>query len=138
MTISPINNIQYNKQQNFRAKFSKQDINHFLKEIENNDVDIIPKLYTMLDFVKKLPGKDAKILVSSYRPWYQILIDEKSATQGRYYINTYHALKDMTVQSPKSSKKVLSVEKMTKETFLEKFYQNTKKTKEDIEKLFEE
>ena len=138
MKILPINNIQNNKQQNFKAKFSKQDINQFLKEIEDNDVDIVPKLYTMLDFVKALPGKEAKIISSNYRPWYQIQIDGKSATQGRYYISAFHALQDMTVQSEQSAKKVLSFDKMTKETFLEKFYKNSKKTIQDIEKLFEE
>ena len=96
MKILPINNTQTNTQ--FKAKFSKADINHFLMEIEENDVDIVPKLYTMLDFVKKLPGNEAKILASDYRPWYQIQIDGASATQGRYYINAYHALKDMTIQ----------------------------------------
>jgi hypothetical protein len=136
MKILPINNIQNNRQQNFKAKFSKQDVKHFLKEIEGNDVDIVPKLYTMLDFVKTIPGDEIKILSSSYRPWYQIQIDGKSATQGRYYINAYHALQDITVQSKDSPKKVLSVEKMTKETFWENFYKNSTKTIEDIENLF--
>lgn len=137
MKILPINNINTPNTQ-FKAKFSKGDVNHFLKEIENNDVDIVPKLYTMLDFVKTLPGREAKILSSSYRPWYQIQIDGKSATSGRYYINAYHALKDITVQSEKSPQKVLSAEKMTKENFLENFYKNSKKTIEDIKNIFEE
>ncbi len=136
MQILPINNIQNNKQQNFKAKFSKRDINHFLKEIEDNDIDIVPKLYTMLDFVKNHSGQEAKILASDYRPWYQIQIDGKSATQGRYFISAYHALEDMTIQSENSSKKVLSVEKMTKENFLNKFHENSKKTIEDIRNLF--
>ena len=120
----------------FKAKFSKQDVNHFLEEIKENDIDIVPKLYTMLDFVKTLPGREAKILVSNYRPWYQIQIDGVSATQGRYYINAYHALEDMTTQKNSFSKKVLSTEKMTKETFMEKFYKNSKKTIQDIKNLF--
>ena len=120
----------------FKAKFSKQDVNHFLEEIKENDIDIVPKLYTMLDFVKTLPGREAKILVSNYRPWYQIQIDGVSATQGRYYINAYHALEDMTTQKNSFSKKVLSTEKMTKETFMEKFYKNRKKTIQDIKNLF--
>ena len=134
MKILPINNTQTNTQ--FKAKFSKADINHFLMDIEENDVDIVPKLYTMLDFVKKLPGNEAKILASDYRPWYQIQIDGTSATQGRYYINAYHALKDMTIQGSSSSKKVLSSEKMTRETFMENFYKNSKKTIQDIKNLF--
>ena len=134
MKILPINNTRTNTQ--FKAKFSKQDVNHFLQEIKGNDVDIVPKLYTMLDFVKSLPGKEATILASHYRPWYQIQIDGTSATQGRYYINAYHALKDMTIQEGSSSKKVLSTEKMTKETFMEKFYKNSKKTIQDIKNLF--
>ena len=138
MKILPINNIQNNKQQNFKAKFSKQDVNHFLREIEDNDVDIVPKLYTMLDFVRTLYGKEAKILSSNYRPWYQIQIDGKSATQGRYYISAYHALKDMTIQSENSPKKVLSSEKMTKETFWDNFYKNSTKTIQDIKNLFKE
>ena len=137
MKISSINNIQNNKQQSFKAKFSAKDINNFVKELEGCDVDTIPKLYTMLDFVKKLPGEKAEIIESTYRPWCQIQIDGKSATQGRYYINAYHALKDMTVQSKDSSKKVLSTEKMTQETFWENFYKNSAKTIEDIKNLFE-
>jgi len=138
MKILPINNIQNNKQQNFKAKFSQGDVNRFLKEIEDNDVDIVPKLYTMLDFVRTLSGKEAKILSSNYRPWYQIQIDGKSATQGRYYISAYHALKDMTIQSENSPKKVLSSEKMTKETFWDNFYKNSTKTIQDIKNLFKE
>lgn len=134
MKIMPINNAQQNTQ--FKAKFSKRDVNHFLKEIEGCDVDMVPKLYTMLDFVKNLPGQDIKILISEYRPWYQIQIDGVSATQGRYYINAYHALEDMTIHNGKNPKKVLSTEKMTKEMFLEKFYNNTRKTIEDIRNLF--
>ena len=136
MKILPINNIQNNNYLNFKAKFSKQDVNHLLEEIKDNDIDIVPKLYTMLDFVKTLPGQEAKILASNYRPWYQIQIDGVSATQGRYYINAYHALKDMTIQGNSSSKKVLSTEKMTKEIFMENFYKNSKKTIQDIENLF--
>ena len=135
MKVMPINNINTQNTQ-FKAKFSKPDINHFLKEIEGNDVEIIPKLYTMLEFVKTIPGREAKILASNYRPWYQIQIDGVSATQGRYYINAYHALKDMTIQEGNSSKKVLSAEKMTKETFMENFYKNSKKTIQDIKNLF--
>ena len=134
MKILPINNTQTNTP--FKAKFSKQDVNHFLEEIKENDVDIVPKLYTMLDFVKSLPGQEAKILASNYRPWYQIQIDGASATQGRYYINAYQALKDMTIQEGSSSKNVLSAEKMTKETFMENFYKNSKKTIQDIKNLF--
>ena len=133
MQIIPINNIQNTQ---FKAKFSKQDINHFIEELEGCDVDTIPKLYTMLDFVKNLPGKEVKILASNYRPWYQIQIDGVSATQGRYYINAYQALQDMTIQGKGSSKKVLSTEKMTKETFWENFYKNSKKTIQDIKNLF--
>ena len=62
MKILPINNIQNNNYLNFKAKFSKQDVNHLLEEIKDNDIDIVPKLYTMLDFVKTLPGREAKFL----------------------------------------------------------------------------
>lgn len=137
MKIMPINNIQNNNQHNFKAKFSKEDVNHFLKEIEDNDVDIVPKLYTMLEFVKTLPGKKMKILASDYRPWYQIQVDGKSATHGRYYINAYHALQDITIHSENSSKNNLSSDKMTKQTFIENCYKNSKKTIQDIKDLFE-
>ena len=136
MKILPINNIQNNKQQNFKAKFPKEDINHLIKELDGCDIDMIPKLYTMLDFVKTLPGKEIKILASTYRPWYQLQIDGVSATQGRYYINTIHALEDMTIYKGNNSKRVLSTDKMTKETFWENFYKNSKKTIEDIKNLF--
>lgn len=136
MKILPINNIKTQNTQ-FKAKFSKQDINHFVKELEGCDTDTVPKLYTMLEFVKNLPGEKAEILESNYRPWYQILIDDKSAAQGRYYINAYHALEDITIQKKGSPKKVLSFDKMTKDAFFDNFYKNSKKTINDIKKMFE-
>ena len=137
MKILPINSINTQNTQ-FKAKFSAKDINHFIEELEGCDIDTVPKLYTMLDFVKNLPGQEIKILESSYRPWYQLQIDGKSATQGRYYINAYQALQDMTVHDKDSPKKVLSTDKMTKETFLENFYKNSTKTIQDIRNLFKE
>lgn len=137
MYIMPINNMS-SINQNFKAKFSKQDVNHFLEEIKGNDVDIVPKLYTMLEFVKTLPGREAKILKSDYRPWYQIYIDNKSATHGRYYINAYHALQDITLQSKSAQEEVLSCKKMTHETFMENFYKNSTKTIQDIKNLFKD
>ena len=135
MKILPINNQCTNRTQ-FRAKFPKQDIKQFLTEIEECDYPLIPELYTLLDYVKNLPGKTAKIVPAKVRPFYQIAIDGKSITNDREYISAYHALYDAVVIHKNSALKTSPIKRITEDEFETKFYKNTDKTAKDIEKMF--
>ncbi len=137
MKILPINNINAQNTQ-FKAKFSKQDVNLFIKELEGCDIGAVPELYTMLEFIKNLPKHNAKILQSNYRPWYQIQLDDISATQGRYYICASHALKDITVLHKNNALKYTNIKRMSYKTFKNNFFKNSKKTIQDIENIFKE
>ena len=135
MRILPINNIN-NQNTQFKAKFPKQDINEFLREIENNDVDIVPKLYTMLDIIKKQKGQKAKIEHNGL--WHRILIDGKSVNNDNRYFSAFHALQDATIKLKNTILKDSSVKRLTEEEFENAYYKNSKKTKQDIENMFKE
>ncbi len=135
MKILPVNNTL--PQSNFKAKFSKQDVKQFLTEIEECDLSTVPKLYTLLDFVKNLPGEIAKILPSRVIPFYQIHIDNKSMTNNREYISAYHALYDAFVLHKNSMLKTSPIKRMTEDEFESEFYKNADKTVKDIENLFD-
>jgi hypothetical protein len=134
MKMLPINNVQSKPQ--FKAKFSKQDLCEFLREMENNDVDMVSKLYTMLDVIKKQSGKEAKI--EHLGLWHRILIDGKSVTGDNKYFCAWHALIDATVKAKNSKvKEVTQVNRLAEEEFENACYKNSKKTKQDIENMFE-
>ena len=134
MRIMPINNIQNNNQNSFKAKFRKQDVNEFLREIEGGDIDIVPKLYTMLDFVKNQAGQIAEI--EHIGMWHRILIDGKSVNSGNKYFNAFHALLDATVKTKNTLIKETPIERLSEDKFQIECYKNSKKTKKDIENLF--
>lgn len=135
MKILPINNIQNNRQQNFKAKFRKQDIKEFIREIKNiDDIDIAPKLYTMLDAIKKLSGKKAKIEHISC--WHKILIDGKSVSGDKQYFCAIHALKDAIVEQKSTLIKNSLIKRLSEEEFENAYYKNSKKTVQDIENMF--
>ena len=135
MKIMPIGSINTNNTQ-FRAKFSKQDIQEFLREIENNDVDIVPKLYTMLDVIKNLSGAKAKIEHIGY--WHRILIDGKSVSGDKQYFCAIHALKDATVAQKSTLIKDSLIKRLSEEEFENAYYKNSKKTIQDIKNMFKE
>lgn len=136
MKILPINNIQNNKQQNFKAKFSKYDVNQFVQELQFKDVDDVPKLYTMLEYIKNLPGKIARINKLGY--WCQIRIDGKPLTNDRHYFTVFHALEDATIAHKHTLIKETPHPRLSEEEYEDMFYKNAKKTVKDIENLFEE
>lgn len=135
MKILPINNTQ-NRQQNFKAKFSKYDVNQFVQELEFKDIDDIPKLYTMLEYIKNLPGKLAKLNKIGY--WCQVCIDGKSLTSDRRYFTAFHALEDATINRKNTLIKETPLPRLSEEEYEDMFYRNSKKTVKDIETLFKE
>lgn len=124
MKILPINNIN-TQQTQFKAKFQKQDIKELLREVEDSDIDIIPKLYTMLDIINKHPGKNAKI--EHIGLWHHISIDGKSICQKKTYLCTYHALQDATVKQKNTLIKESPIRRLSEEDFENEFYKNSKK-----------
>ena len=132
MKILPINNTQSKPQ--FKAKFSKQDLGEFLREIENNDVDIVPKLYTMLDVINKHSGQKAEI--EHIGLWHRILIDGKSLSEKNKYLSAFHALLDATVKTKSSLVKDTAIERFSEEEFTNAYYKNRKKTVKDIENIY--
>ena len=133
MKIMPINNINARNPQ-FKANFCQRDIKEFLTEIQGGDVDIVPKLYTMLDFIKKQPGKNA--VIEHIGLWHKILIDGKSINCENKYFNAFHALFDATVKTKTSLIKDSPIKRIPEEEFEGEYYKNSKKTIKDIEKLF--
>ena len=135
MQIMPINNINTQNTQ-FKAKFRQKDIKEFLREIENNDIDIVPKLYTMLDVIKNQKGRKAE--VQHIGLWHRILIDGKSICEKYKYFSAFHALFDATVKTKTSFIKESPIQRYTEEEFENEYYKNSKKTKKDIENLFKD
>lgn len=134
MKILPISSIN-TKNTQFKAKFPKQDIKEFLSEVKECDVDTVPQLYTMLDFIKKQSGQKAEILHTGL--WHQILIDGKSLTNGIKYFCAVHALKDATVSAKNTLVKAATpIKRMTEEEFEKAYYNNRERTLKDIEALF--
>ena len=135
MYISPINNTI--PKSNFKAKFQKEDIKLFLTEIKDTDLTMVPKLYTLLEFVKNLPGKIAEIIPAKVLPFYQIKVDGKLITNGREYISAFHALHDAVVVHKNSVLESSPIKRMTNDEFMDRFYKNADKTTKDIETFFD-
>jgi len=134
MKIMPIINTNRQNTQ-FRAKFSKQDIQEFLREIEDNDIDIVPKLYTMFDVIKKQKGKKAEI--EHLGVWHRILIDGNSINETNKYISAFHALFDAIVKTKTSNLEETPITRFSEEDFEIAYFKNSKKTIQDIKKMFE-
>ena len=135
MKILPINNINTQNTQ-FKAKFRQRDVKEFLTEIQGGDVDIIPRLYTMLGIIKNHSGKEAEI--EHLGMWHKILIDGKSVNGKNKYFNAFHALLDATVKTKTTLIKESPIKRLSEDEFQIEYCKNSKKTKEDIENLFRE
>ena len=136
MIIMPIGNISRQNIQ-FKAKFPKKDVQEFLREIKiNGEVDIVPKLYTMLDVIKSFPGQNAEI--EHLGTWHKILIDGKPVSGYKQYFCAIHALKDATVKQKSTLINDSSIKRLSEEEFENTYYKNCEKTVNDIEKIFEE
>ena len=133
MEILPINNFSTQNTQ-FKAKFSQKDVKEFLRELEGGDIDIAPRLYTMLDVIKKNSGEKAEI--EHLGMWHRILIDGKSLTGKFKYFSAFHALQDATVKLKNSMLKKSPIKRLSEEEFENTYYKNCKKTVQDIENLF--
>ena len=133
MKILPINNIQTNRQQNFKAKFSAADIDNVLVELKEHDVGLYPKLYTLLERTNELPGKVAKFVSSDeYGNFWQVHIDNKSLSKNKTFINRYAALYESLVYLPYSIIRSSDIVRMPESIFEQKWWENRFKTKEDI------
>lgn len=136
MRVFAVNN-NYN-QPNFNAKFSKSDINHFLSDIKDHDASLVPKLYTLLDFVDKLPGEKAKIVKPlAYADWFKIHIDGKSATGDHEFINAFTALYTMVVKHKDSILKESDIVRMPERIFEQEWWKNRFVTVANIKEFSE-
>ncbi len=133
MKILPINNIQNNKQQNFKAKFSAKDINNVLSDIKCFDADLYPKLYTLLERVNELPGKTAKFVpTDEFCNAWQVHIDGKSMSNAFQFKNRYSALYSSVVKHEGNIIKYSDFVRMPKNIFEQKWWANRFKGEEDI------
>ena len=136
MKILPINNVNKQNTQ-FKARFPKHDVQEFIREIKiENSVDAIPKLYTMLDIVKKFPGRKAEI--KHLGSWHQVLIDGKSVSDKKQYFCAIHALEDATIKRKSTLIENSSFKRLSEEEFENEYYKNNKKTINDIENIYKE
>lgn len=133
MKIQPINNIQ--PKTNFKANFPKQDVKQLLGEVKGHERCIIPQLYTLLDFIKNLPQKNAEI--KHLGLWNQIYLDGKPLTGSNKYINAFFALYDSVVANKNSMVDNSEIKRISENEFEKRWYKNANKTKQDIENLFE-
>ena len=133
MKILPINNIQNNKQQNFKAKFSAKDINAVLSEINGYDADLYPKLYTLLERVNELPGKTAEFVPTDiWNNFWQVHIDGKSISRAFQFISRYNALYSSIVRHDDNIIKYSDTVRMPARIFEQKWWANRNKGEEDI------
>ena len=133
MKISPINNTQNNKQQNFKAKFSAKDINNVLSEVKGYDADLYPKLYTLLERVNELPGKTANFVpTDEFGNAWQVHIDGKSMSKSFQFKNRYNALYRSVVNNDSNIIKHSDIVRMPERIFEQKWWANRFKGKEDI------
>ena len=133
MKILPINNIQNNKQQNFKAKFSAKDINNVLSEVKGYDADLYPKLYTLLERVNELPGKTAKFVpMDEFGNAWQVHIDGKSMSKAFQFMNRYSALFSSVVKHDGNIIKNSDIVRMPESIFEQKWWANRAKNENDI------
>ncbi|MBR6127651.1 hypothetical protein IKQ21_08210 [bacterium] len=130
----------------FCAHFSKADINKLIYSARNaygwNNPSALPKLYTMLSHIEKLPFKS--VTLTEYpqplKDWngknfitirYQIL-NENGETLGRG-VNPYFALINSTVKG--FAEEITNFKQMTKSVFTRKWKDAKNVTEDDIKKF---
>lgn len=137
MNIMPINCTDCPKGTNFRAKFSKADIEAFVEATQYyiNAADrpaAIPKLYTMLKYFEELPGKFAKISQKNEATKKYGIIYEYGIIGEGY--NAYQALKDAAVELS-SNRNNSYVIKMPPRIFEMEWWANRHVKENDVLKL---
>ena len=131
MQVQSINNITYPKKTtSFKAKLSKQDLNLVLKEIKGHDVALVPKLYTLLEILHELGGKNARFVTESKNFSY-LLIDDKVINET-VFKNCYSALFNSLIESKSLNVNNSNIIRMPESIFEQKWWKNKHKTIEDM------
>lgn len=130
MKILPINNIAPNN--NFKAKLPPRDVNNLLREINGYDASLVPKLYTLLERLEELPGKQAGFL--NEHGWHSLIVNNKSVNCNKF-CNNYAALYSSLVNHKDTIVKESRIVRMPESIFEQKWWQNRTRTKSDIKKL---
>lgn len=127
MQVTQLNNITYPKKTtSFKAKLSKQDLNLVLKEIKGHDVALVPKLYTLLEILHELGGKNARFVTESKKFSY-LLIDDKVINET-VFKSCYSALFNSLIESKSSNVMNPSIIRMPESIFEQKWWVNKHKT----------
>ena len=132
MKILPITNIQNNRQQNFKAKFSASDIAGILSEVRGKDASFYPKIYTILTRMSELPGKTAKFVLST--GGWQVHVDNKSLSHCYKYATKYDALEKSIVYKDSCECKFINsdIVRMPESVFEQKWWANRFAGEKDI------
>ena len=140
MRVLPINN----NQQSFSAKLPKSELNTVIDSALNHDKSAgVPKLYTLLDKLDKMPGEKAELkawlrnnqsdligFVPRAESTCQLRIDGKLVEEGS---NTYNVLYSaVTSAKTKDGKKI----SMPNSVFDLMWWENRDKTAKDLEQFF--
>lgn len=135
MNVQPIN-----KTNSFRARFPKSDLNQLIKRADST-VAGMPKLYTMIDFLDKLPGKRAQFLIKEdnthLNKVYTSIFDYTLRIDGRIVgysaKDNWSALSNACIDDtmPQFGKHI----HMPRSVFENKWWNNLNKTEEDIMKF---
>ena len=128
-------NNRHNGQPSFKAELPKQDVNRLLNEIKGYDVALVPKLYTLLEYLKSLGGKKASLYGGEFNNFVQLHIDNKEINPNMFK-NAYSALYSSLVTHKDSIVKKSSIIIMPESIFEQKWWKNRNKTEEDIKLVF--
>lgn len=139
MRIMPINN----NQPSFEARLPKRELNTMVDAALSHDKEAgLPKLYTLLQQLDKMPGEKAELkswiirripsgigFASSYENRYQLRVDNKLIEEGSNAFDVLYSA--VTSFKTKDGKKI----HMPKAVFDPMWWKNRNKSAEDIEKL---
>ena len=142
MKILPINNTQ----PQFKANLPKKEINTIIDSALSHDKQAgIPKLYTLLERLDKMPGRNAEIKTLARNNqsslmgfgtdyfnanYWQLRVDDKLVSEGP---NAYDLLYSATTSTkPTDGRKIA----MPQAVFDLLWWENREKTAQDIEQFF--
>lgn len=141
MKILPINN----KQTEFKARLSKKELNTVIDSALSHDKQAgIPKLYTLLERLDKMPGNNAELkswnrnnpteiigfLSKTSDSTCQLRIDNNLAAEGSNVFDVLYSA--ITSSKTKDGKKI----DMPKSVFDLMWWENREKTARDLEQFF--
>ena len=128
-------NNRHNGQPSFKAELLKKDVSRLLDEIQGHDADLVPKLYTLLEYLKSLDGKKASFYCGEFNNFAQLHIDNKEINSNMF-INAYSALYSSLVTHKDSIVTKSSIIRMPESIFEQKWWKNRNKTEVDIKLVF--